>query len=278
MPRSSKNHRRDRKKKGMATRADRHRLYEEAVQAVDADYDFLDATFKKLRGRRAHLLREDFCGTAAMCCEWVRRRKDNYAIGVDIDKEVLRWGKKHNQGKLKGSAGKRVNLIRSDVRRADTGPVDIVLAMNFSYMLFKERSALLEYFRCVSEVLVGDGVLFIDAFGGYDAYREIQEPRECDGFTYIWDQASYNPITGEMTCHIHFSFPDGTRMKRAFSYTWRLWTLPEIREILEEAGFSKVLVYWEGTDKKTGEGNNIYKPTLTGDADPGWVCYLSAAK
>ena len=54
--------------------------------------------------------------------------------------------------------------------------------------------------------------------------------------------------------------------------------MPEIREILEEAGFSKVLVYWEGTDKKTGEGNNIYKPTLTGDADPGWVCYLSAAK
>ncbi|HBE93036.1 MAG TPA: SAM-dependent methyltransferase [Gammaproteobacteria bacterium] len=278
MSRSSKNHRRDRKKKGMAARADRHRLYEQAVQAVDADYDFLDATFKKLRGRRAHLLREDFCGTAAMCCEWVRHRKGNYAIGVDIDKEVLRWGKKHNQGKLKESAAKRVKLIRSDVRSVDTGPVDIVLAMNFSYQMFKERSALLDYFRCVRKTLVDDGVLFIDAFGGYDAYREIQEPRDCDGFTYIWDQASYNPITGEMTCHIHFSFPDGTRMKRAFSYTWRLWTLPEIREILDEAGFSKVLVYWEGTDRKTGEGNSIYKPSMKGDADPGWICYLSAAK
>jgi cyclopropane fatty-acyl-phospholipid synthase-like methyltransferase len=262
----------------MSARADRHLLYEKAVQAVDVDYDFLNAAFKKLRGRRAHLLREDFCGTASMCCEWVRRRKDNFAIGVDIDKEVLRWGERHNLGKLKGSAGKRVRLIQSDVRRVDTDPVDVVLAMNFSYQLFKQRSALLDYFRSVREALVDDGVLFLDAFGGYDAYREIREPRECDGFTYIWDQESYNPITGEMTCHIHFSFPDGSKMKRAFSYTWRLWTLPEIREILDEAGFLNVLVHWEGTDKKTGEGNGIYRPTMKGDADPGWVCYLSAEK
>ena len=278
MSRSSKNQQTKRKKKSMAAGADSHRLYEKAVQAVDADYDFLDATFKKLRGRRAHLLREDFCGTAAMCCEWVRRRKGNFAIGVDNDKEVLRWGKKHNLGKLKVSAGKRVRLIQSDVRHVDTEAVDIVLAMNFSYQLFKQRSALLDYFRCVREALVDDGVFFIDAFGGYDAYREICEPRECDGFTYIWDQASYNPINGEMTCHIHFSFPDGSKMKRAFSYNWRLWTLPEISEILEEAGYSKVLVHWEGTDKKTGQGNGIYKPSLKGDADPGWVCYLSAEK
>jgi hypothetical protein len=54
--------------------------------------------------------------------------------------------------------------------------------------------------------------------------------------------------------------------------------LPELRELLDEAGFSKVTVYWEGTDPKTGEGNNIYSPATVGDADPGWVCFLVAEK
>ena len=107
------------------------------------------------------------------------------------------------------------------------------------------------------------------------------EPRECeddDGndFTYIWEQASFNPIDSCMTCHIHFEFPDKSRMDKAFSYHWRLWTLPEIREILYEAGFSKVDIYWEGTDEDKNEGNGIYTPSRIGDADPGWVCYIVA--
>ena len=81
-----------------------------------------------------------------------------------------------------------------------------------------------------------------------------------------------------MSCYIHFRFPDGSRMNRAFSYHWRLWTLPELRELLLEAGFRSATVYWEGTDPKTGEGDGIYSPATVGDADPGWVCYLVAEK
>jgi hypothetical protein len=65
-------------------------------------------------------------------------------------------------------------------------------------------------------------------------------------------------------------------MENAFSYHWRLWTLPELREILYEAGFSVVDIYWEGTDEEKNEGNGIYMPSETGDADPGWVCYIVA--
>jgi len=270
--------RRNGKKGGMAARAARHRLYEQSVQAVDVDFDFIDEAFFKLRGRRAHLLREDFCGTAAMCCEWVRHRKKNRAVGVDIDAEVLSWGREHNVAGLKDSAAERVSLLQQDVREVRTGPMDIVLAMNFSYQLFRERKTLRDYFRSVRKTLSDDGVLFLDAFGGYDAYRELREPRKYDGFKYIWEQESYNPITGDMVCHIHFSFPDGSRLKRAFSYEWRLWTLPEIREVLDEAGFSRVQVYWEGTDRETGEGNGIYRPAVVGEADAGWICYLSAEK
>jgi cyclopropane fatty-acyl-phospholipid synthase-like methyltransferase len=144
--------------------------------------------------------------------------------------------------------------------------------------LFKDRDTLRRYFKRVRRSLVNDGVFFLDAYGGYDSYREIKERTRHKRFTYIWDQARYNPITGEMLARIHFSFPDGSKLKRAFSYEWRLWTLPEIREVLDEAGFSRVTVYWEGTDEETGEGNSEFTPAMVGTPDPGWICYLSAEK
>lgn len=269
---------RRRKKRRLADEADRHRLYELSVQDVEAEFEFVDETFRKLRGREAHLLREDFCGTANMCCEWVRQRPDNRAIGVDLDASVLDWARTHNLAALPPDAALRVTLMNADVLAVQTDPVDMVLAMNFSYQFMKQRDELRDYFRRVRESLVDDGVLFIDSFGGYDAFREMKESTKHDGFTYVWEQASYNPINGDMVCHIHFKFPDGSKLKRAFSYEWRLWTLPELQEILHEAGFSRVTVYWQGTDEETGEGDGIFEPATEGDADPAWIAYLSAEK
>jgi cyclopropane fatty-acyl-phospholipid synthase-like methyltransferase len=271
--------RQHRKKKTMAEKADRHVLYEKSVQNVAEEYKFVSKTFRKLRGRRPRHVREDFCGTASMCCEWVGRSKKNTAIGVDIDPEVLAWGRKHNLSRLKPDARLRVSLLQEDVCKVKMAePVDVVLAMNFSYQLFMTRKKLGDYFRNVREGLASDGILFMDAFGGYEAYREIKEKRKYKGFKYIWEHASYNPIDGNMLCHIHFGFPDGSKLKKAFTYDWRLWSLPELRELLDEAGFSKVTVDWEETDPKTGEGAGVYSPATVGDADPGWVCFLVAEK
>jgi len=264
--------------KSQAELANRHILYQESVQCVEAEIDMIDENFKKLRGRQATSLREDFCGTANTSCEWVRRRPTNIAVGIDLEKEVLDWGRAHNVHNLKDSAQKRVTLMNNDVLTVKTSSVDMVIAMNFSYQIFKTRNKLREYFRCAREALTEDGVFFIDAFGGYEAFREMEESTEFDNFTYVWDQHRYNPVNGDITCLIHFTFPDGSKMKRAFSYHWRLWTLPELQELLIETGFQRVLVYWEGTDEKTGEGNGEYLPTEVGDADAGWICYLSAEK
>ncbi len=270
---------RQRKKTTMAELADRHVLYEKSVQDVDQEYRFVNKTFRKLRDRRPHHAREDFCGTASMCCEWVRRRKQNTAIGVDLDPDVLAWARDHNLARLKPDARQRVTLLEADVFDVQTPQqFDVVLAMNFSYQLFMTRERLGGYFSKVREALVDDGILFLDAFGGYDTYREIREKRKYKGFKYIWEHASYNPIDGHMVCHIHFAFPDGSRLKRAFSYEWRMWTLPELRELLVEAGYSRVTVYWEETDPETGEGAGVYSPATVGDADPGWVCFLIAEK
>ena len=261
--------------------ADRHLLYQHSVQDVESEIDFIESTWSELRQRPALVLREDFCGTANTSCEWVRRQQDHQAVGVDLDAEVLEWGRLNNLTQLTSDQSERIELMLEDVLEARPGLADIILAMNFSYYLFLERHKLVEYFANALDGLVSDGILFLDAYGGYEAPMVLTEPRECtddagNEFTYIWDQAEFNPIDSCMTCNIHFEFPDESRVDKAFSYRWRLWTLPEIREILYEAGFSKVDIYWEGTDEDKNEGNGIYSPSEAGDADPGWVCYIVA--
>ncbi len=279
MSKSKINKKKSKRKPTLAQKADRHKLYELSVQCSESEIDFVDDAYKKLRGHRAKLLREDFCGTANVCCEWVSRRKSNHAVGIDIDNEVLGWGRKYKVKKLSSSQQKRVRLLSSDVLTVETDKQDIILAMNFSYWLFKQRQDLLKYFKSVRTGLNNDGIFFFDAYGGYDSFKEIVEERlVAEGnFNYIWEQERYNPIDGNLISHIHFSFPDGSRMDNAFSYDWRLWTLPEIQDLLREAGFSKVTVFWQGFDKN-GDPDGDFQPATLADADAGWICYVAAEK
>ena len=265
------------KRPTMAELADIHELYEESVQSVDQEVVFLADTYRALRGREPQLLREDFCGTAAAACEWVRTHPEHRAVGVDISAEVLEWSRANHLPELTPEQRSRVKLMQADVMDVDTERADILAAFNFSYWIFKIRDALRAYLAAARDALADDGLLFLDAFGGPEAHDEVKEKTKHKGFTYVWEQASFDPISHDMTCHIHFRFPDGSKQKRAFSYHWRLWSLPEIRELLAEAGFSKSTVYWE-TEDEDGEGSGEYAPAERGDADPAWVAYIVAEK
>ena len=173
----------------MAERADIHELYEKSVQAVDVEVEFLQDTFRSLRHREALSLREDFCGTASLACEWVRTGAQRHAIGVDIDASVLDWGRRRRVARLPEAARARVKLLNDDVRRVVTEPVDIVGAFNFSYFCFKAREEMRDYFKRVHAALRPDGVFFLDAFGGPEASDLQKEKTKLDGFTYVWDQA-----------------------------------------------------------------------------------------
>jgi SAM-dependent methyltransferase len=261
----------------MADLADRHELYEASVQNVEEECEFVAQRFSEIRGRTALSFREDFCGTASAACEWVRQGSQHTAIGVDIDPDVLAWGREHRLNRLTEKQRARLKLVESNVLDVRTDAVDVVGAFNFSYYLFKKRAEMLRYFRTVYDSLKDDGIFFLDAYGGYEAFEEMKEKTKQEGFTYVWHQAKYYPVTGETLCHIHFRFPDGSKMKKAFTYDWRLWTLPEILELLEEAGFRKSTVYWEGADED-GEGDGIFTPEEKGEADAGWIAYLVAEK
>lgn len=271
-----------------AANADRHQCYELSVQSVEPEIDFVDKTFRKLRARRAVRLREDFCGTGNSSAEWVRRHKDAHAFGLDIDKPTLEWGLARHGASLTPDQRDRYHLLcRNVLTPGDAVDMDCVLAMNFSYYLFRRRTELQAYLAAVRTSLKPDGILFMDFYGGSDAHTECDDRKKVGSgksrFTYVWDQAKYNPITGEFRCNIHFEFPDGTKLERAFEYDWRLWGLAELTDLLHEVGFRQVSVYWEGDElgddgRPTGEGNGVYKPTTKGTPDPAYICYVVAER
>ncbi len=267
------------KKLTMAEQADIHELYEHSVQNVENEIEFLQATFKSLNGRTAYLFREDFCGTASAACEWVKQGAEYQAIGVDIDSSVLEWGRNNRVARLPIEDQARVRLMESDVISVETPEVDLLAAFNFSYWIFEERAVMIRYMKRCYAALKEDGVLFMDMFGGPESFEETKEKtkHKDKGFTYVWHQAKFHPVTNHMQCYIHFRFKDGSKIKRAFSYAWRLYTAPELRDMLLEAGFSKATVYWEGEDED-GEGNGEFTPDAKGEADLAWIAYIVAEK
>ena len=268
------------KRKGWKTAktADILELYELSVQEPGSEVDIIDQVWQEQRGRTAKILREDFCGTAAISIEWVKRREENNAFGIDLDSPTLEWTRKRLADRLDDHQRSRIDLIEGDVLSSPTQSSDTILATNFSYFIFKTREEVRNYFRIVHEGLVDDGLFILDAYGGSDSYLEMTEDRDLDGFTYTWDQNFFDPITGDVVNHIHFKFPDGTKIKKAFTYEWRLWTLPEIQELLLEAGFKDTVVYWEGTDDETGEGDGEWAVSKRGEACEGWVAYIVGIK
>lgn len=267
-----------RAKPRMAELVDPHELYQQSVQGVEFELDFVQDTFEAIRGRKPEAIREDFCGTALSACEWVRRSDRNRAVGVDNDPDVLAWGYENNVAPLTPEQKGRIELLPEDVLTVEAGTFDVVQAFNFSYWLFQDRATLKRYFERLRDVLADDGVAFFDAFGGYEAHRCQREKTELDGFTYIWEQAAYNPLSAEMVCYIHFRFPDGSRLNRAFSYCWRLWGAKELRELLAEVGFSRTRMYVQAFDDETDEPIDRFDETEEIPDYASWIAYLVAEK
>ncbi|QDV91976.1 hypothetical protein RAS2_30860 [Phycisphaerae bacterium RAS2] len=258
-----------------ARTADKFVLYQESVQSPEAEIDFIDRVYRKEYGHLPTRFREDFCGTALISCEWARRRRENVAWGVDLCADTLDWGRRNNLSKLTGEQQRRIHLLRRNVLHVKQPKVDVVGAFNFSFFVFKTPELLTAYFTQVRHSLSRDGLFVLDSYGGWESQKVMQERTRYKGFTYVWDQAAYDPTNDDTTCHIHFEFPDGTKMKRAFTYDWRLWTIGGIRDCLRAAGFKSSHVYWEGTGRD-GEGNGVFRRAERAENCPGWHAYTIA--
>jgi cyclopropane fatty-acyl-phospholipid synthase-like methyltransferase len=266
--------RKRRRTRSLAARANRYELYQQSVQEPEADFRLIERAFRREHGRPPRLLREDFCGAALIACEWVKRHAENRAWAIDLDPAPLAFGRAHNLRSLTNEQASRVKLIEGDVRDVGHAKVDVTAALNFSYFLFQQRGALLEYFRRARATLLPGGMLLLDVYGGADSWRTLSERRRVNGFDYVWNQQVVDPITNRVVNTIDYEFRDGSWIRRAFRYDWRLWTIPELRELLAEAGFAASHVYWEGTDSRTGKGNDVFTHREHAPDDPAWIAYV----
>jgi len=272
------------KKPKMADLADRHILYQKSVQAPDVDAEFMAEYYENYTGEPLRRFREDFCGTAILSCEFIKLHPENQALGVDLDRPTLDWGREHNVAELTDDQQERLTLVEGDVLEPLRRRSQLTCALNFSYAVFHERATLEKYFAAAFRGLEPGGLFMVDMWGGSDTQIEDEEDRHIDNpdgdddgigdFTYIWDQAEFDPATYRGVNKIHFQFRDGSELRDAFVYQWRCWTMPEVREVMAAVGFEDIHFLWEGTDPKTGEGNDVYERAEHGEADPAWIAYV----
>jgi hypothetical protein len=256
---------------------DKYWYYKNSVQSPDTDVEFLRNTYREIRGKDPTTLREDFCGTFAICCEWVKLSPKLKAFGIDLDSEPIEYGYNNYLPHLSPSQQDRVKILQENVLNPGLPRADIIAAMNFSHFIFKERAMMKSYFHNCYGTLNNGGILVTDVFGGSRCYEANEEETDHKNFSYFWDQASFDPVSNEALFHIHFKRKGHKKDEKVFTYDWRMWTIPELREMMREVGFKNTYVYWEGTTSK-GEGDGNFTQSEKGEECEAWIAYVVGEK
>ena len=256
---------------------DKYFYYLNSVQAPENDVRFMRDTYRELRGKYPFIMREDFCGTHALSCEWVKLNSKNKSYGIDLDLEPILYGQKNYASKLTAKQRENIQILQTDVLNPGLPKADIICSMNFSQYTFKERSMMKSYFHNCLTTLNESGILLLDCFGGSACQRENEEMTKHKNFKYYWHQRSFDPISNQAVFNIHYKPNGKSKVENVFTYDWRMWSIPELREMMSEVGFQKTYVYWEGTTR-AGEGDGNFKRTETGEECLAWIAYIVGTK
>ena len=77
------------KRRSLAEKADKYKCYLKSVQSPEHEVEFFDKAFKDEFHVKPTTLREDFCGTFSVCCEWVKLGRQRTSLGVDLDLSLI---------------------------------------------------------------------------------------------------------------------------------------------------------------------------------------------
>ncbi len=229
---------------------------------------------KKFTGVVPTSMREDFCGTGRIACEWGKKSPKHRAVGLDLDPEPLRYAREVNREALTSKTQSRVRFLKQNVCKPTREKFDIIGAHNFSFYIFHERTELLSYARAALKSLKSKGTFFLEMAGGegFVTPGSSKEKSRIPGvgkIEYIWEQHPFDPVTKVGDYAIHFKLPSGQWMNDAFTYHWRLWEIREVREILLEAGFRDTAVLWPKDESMTH-----YVSVENADACDVWLAYV----
>lgn len=217
---------------------DRHELYERAVQSPSMQARFLRALLGPVQ-RNIITLGEDFSAAGAIARAFLALSPEHRAVCVDLDPVAL--GRLAEM--LDPSLLSALTIRNRDVAEA-RDPVDILAALNFSLCEIHNRPGLVAYLRNARQRLNPGGLFIADLYGGMDAMSVGESEEELPGgVRYVWEQRKADPLTGRVVNAMHFHLPTGPTLRDAFVYHWRLWTVPELRDAMTEAGFQTLEVH-----------------------------------
>lgn len=347
----------------------KYELYQISVQSPKGDISYLQKFFLLYIGDRSPIhLREDFCGTALICAEWLKGGIQRVATGLDLDLEALTWGLSNNFEKLGGDTCGRIRLLHGNVlqplscaksvlasadafsldkrkegshpatfagfneglgatdgsctslnlKASCTSPIvfseedgelkegksteeakcssddddgdfwhnaDIVCAFNYSCCCLHSRPDLVLYFKHVFNALSGRGGIFaMDLYGGASSESHLKLRRHFHDFTYVWEQEAFDVINRMTKISLHFQLKNNRVIRHAFTYHWRLWSLPEVRDCLKEAGFGSIHVWIRNMpsleeredNEDSWDNDSKYEETTVFYQQSAWNAYIVA--
>lgn len=256
----------------------RQRLYEQTVQMGNKIIDFMRKEYKSKFDQYPTTFREDFCSSGIYCEKWVKSSYNTYAIGIDIDQKALDYGVKYNI-----YDNKRMKLINHNVldpylpssievnknekqeekekesnhhneneddnededeyKEVDINKLstfNIICSMNYSHFLLTKRKDLLKYFQNVYESLDKTSMFFIDFYGGPHIYSSSEHSSNKQD-NYYCLSSKMNIMNNNQT--IDLKFKQNKKYNSLFHYTFRVYSLIELKEAMEEVGFKKFKVF-----------------------------------
>jgi hypothetical protein len=173
---------------------------------------------------------------------------------------------------------------------------DIISVLNYSIFYLWGLEELRSYLRQALSALAPDGIMVFNLFGGSARLRpgttrrwvkphpRLPSEPPVPEFEYIWEMRNYDPVSQRLDCRIHFNVPDPAALGRthevrdAFQYDWRLWSVQELMEACNQAGFSNTQVWRHTYDPSQGEAGvfvGCVAPESVRSLD-NWTAYVVA--
>lgn len=218
-------------------------LYQRSVQNAKKESEFFRKTYRLIYNKVAEKFREDFCGTGLLSCEWVKGNVMNTAVGLDIDQETLDWGIENNVNNL-CSGSDRVKLLNQNVLDEFdiTQKFEIICSLNYSHFLLPQRKMILKYFTNMVKNLDQKGIFILDFYGGSHIYRDHKYQHNKSSNFYEFSGNQMNIISNTSKCSLNYKIKKN-KYKPMFSFNFRIYSIIELREALEEVGLNKFKLY-----------------------------------
>lgn len=234
----------------------------------------------------ARTLHEDFSGSAAFANAWCTSNPRRSALAIDMDPEAHADGTPHP----------RLRRLTADLTRLPRtlpGPAkaDVVYAGNFATCEVHARDALVAYLTRARQRLTPGGVFVCDLYAGPGAWRTgdtrvIHPPLpELPSYrvAYTWRQREADLVNGLVANAIDFELVNARgvavhELVNAFNYHWRLWSIPEMRDAMAQAGFDEVDVYPDAPDAVDADGVAYLAPMDFLETRSSAVVYVCARR